>query len=219
MVEFYLLALSRFPLLREPDKIFCFDKNRTYDFRTIYDSPSVMELVASTLRSYANSTMRKRGVDITILGVDTAVLGVDIALIGVDIAILEVDTAILRRQEKWRGAAGGGRGRHSGPWYRHSSPRCGYSDPRCRHSNPRCRHSKPEAAREKWRGYWGREEGEVSRVRRLEPGWIARESGGTKSHKGRRASCYKPILRVRSGRGLGCRGTVRRSGQGCWVIS
>ena len=36
-------------------------------------------------------------------------------------------------------------------------------------------------------GYRGREEGEVSRVRRLEAGCIGRESGGTKSHKGRGA--------------------------------
>ena len=155
--------------------------------------------------------MRQRGVDI-------AILGVDIAIIGVDIAILGVDRAILSRQEKRGEATGGGRGRHSGPRGRHSSPRCGCSNLRCRHSNPRCRHSKPEEAREKGRGYRGREEGEVSRVRRLEAGWIARESGGTKSHKGRGAPCYKPILGVRSGRGLGCRGTVRRSVRGRWAI-
>ena len=67
-------------------------------------------------------------------------------------------------------------------------------------------------------GYRGREEGEVSRVRRLEAGCIARESGGTKSHKGRGAPCYKPILGVRSGRGLGCRETVRRSVRGRWMV-
>ena len=123
----------------------------------ICDSPSVKELVASTLKSYGNNKMRERGVDIAILGIDIAILG--------------VDRAILRRQEKRGGATGRGRGRHSGP---------------------RCRHSKPEGAREKGRGYRGREEGEVSRTRRLEAGWIARESDGTKSRKRRGAPCYKP---------------------------
>ena len=114
--------------------------------------------MASTLRSYANSTMRERGEDIAILGVD-----IDTAIIGVHIAILGVDREILRRQEKRGGATGGGRSRHSGPRCRHSSPRCGYSYPRCRHSNPRCRHSKPEEAREKARGYRGRKEGGLDR--------------------------------------------------------
>ena len=100
---------------------------------------------------------------------------------------------------------------------------CRRSSPRRSHGLPRCRHSKPEKAREKREGrtgggYGGREEGEVSRVRRLEAGCIARESGGTKSHKGRGAPCYKPILGVRSGRGLGCRETVRRSVRGRWVV-
>ena len=117
------------------------------------------------------------------------------------------------------------KGRHRGLRCRHSNSQCGYSNPRwrhsnprCRHSNPRCRHSKPEEVRENGRGYRGREEGEVSRVRRLEAGWIARESGGTKSHEGRGTPCYKPILGVRSGRGLSCRGTVRRSARGRWVV-
>ena len=98
--------------------------------------------------------------------------------------------------------------------------RCRRSSPRRSHGLPRCRHSKPEEAREKREGrtggggYRGREEGEVSRVRRLEVGCIARASGGPKSHKGRGAPCYKPILGVRSGRGLGCRKTVRRSVRG-----
>ena len=61
----------------------------------ICNSPSVKELVASTLRSYGNSTMRERGVDIAILSVDIAILGVDIAILGVDIAILGVDIAVL----------------------------------------------------------------------------------------------------------------------------
>ena len=164
----------------------------------IYDSPGVKELVASRLRSYANSTTRERSVYIAILG---------------------VDRAILRRQEKRRGATGGRRGRYSSPRCRHSSPRCRYSNPWCRHSNPRCRHSKPEEAREKGRGDRGREKGEVSRVRCLEAGWIARESRGTKSHKGREEPSYKPILGVRSERGLGFRGTVRRSVRGRWVVS
>ena len=90
----------------------------------ICDSPSVKKLVASTLRSYGNNTMRERGVDIAILGVDIAILGVDIAILSVDIAIHGVDRAILRRQEKRGGATGGGKGRHSGPRCRHSSPRC-----------------------------------------------------------------------------------------------
>ena len=170
------------------------------------------------LRSYSNTTTRERGVDITILGVDIAILDVDIAILGVEIAIPGVDRAILKRQEKRGGATGWGRGRHSGPRCRRRSPWCGYSFPRCSHSNPRCRHSKPEEGREKGRGYRGREEGEVSRVRRLKAGWITRESGGTKSHKERGAPCYKPILGVRSGRGLGCRGIVRRSVRGRWVV-
>ena len=70
---------------------------------------------------------------------------------------------------------------------------------------------------ERGRGYGGGR-GKVSRVRRLEAGCRARESGGTKSHKGRGAPCYKPILGVRSGRGLGCRETVRRSVRGRWVV-
>ena len=88
----------------------------------IYDSANVKELVASTLRSYGNNTMRKRGVDIANLGVDIAILGVDtailgediavlgvhVAILGVDIAILGVDIAILRRQEKGWGLQGEG---------------------------------------------------------------------------------------------------------------
>ena len=72
--------------------------------------------------------------------------------------------------------------------------RCRRSSPRRSHGISRCRHSKPEEAGEKRGGRTGggatgggREEGEVSRVRRLEAGCIARESGGTKSHKGRGA--------------------------------
>ena len=61
----------------------------------ICDSPSAKELVASTLRSYGNNTMRERGVDIAIIGVDIAILGVDIAILGVDIAVLGVDIAII----------------------------------------------------------------------------------------------------------------------------
>ena len=106
----------------------------------ICDSPSVKELVASTLRSYGNNTMRERGVDIATLGVDIAILGVDrailrrqerrgrvtggggvdIAVLGVDIAVLGVDVAILgvgianmRRREK-KGGATGERGRGGG---------------------------------------------------------------------------------------------------------
>ena len=67
---------------------------KTWGLR-ICDSPSVNELVASTLRSYGNNTMRKRGVDIAILGVDIAILGVDIAILDVDIVILGVDVAVL----------------------------------------------------------------------------------------------------------------------------
>ena len=121
---------------------------------TICDSPSVKELVASTLRSYGNNTMRERGVDIAILGIDIAILG--------------VDRAILRRQEKRGGAT--------------------------------CGHRKPEGAREKGRGYRGREEGEVSHAKRLEAGWITRESGGTKSRKRRGAPCYKPRAQPRQER-------------------
>ena len=74
--------------------------------------------------------------------------------------------------------------------------RCRRTSLRRSHGLPRCRHSKPEEAREKREverggGYRGREGGEVSRVKRLEAGYIARESGGIKSHKGRGAPCYK----------------------------
>ena len=58
----------------------------------------------------------------------------------------------------------------------------------------------------------------VSRVRLLEAGWIAREFGGTKSHKGHGAPCYKLLLGVRPGRGLDDRETVRRSVRGRWVV-
>ena len=84
------------------------------------------------------------------------------------LAILVVDIANMRKQEKRGGATGGGRGRHS----------------------------KPEEAREKGRRYRGRDEGEVSRIRRLETGWSARGFGGTKSHRGRGTPCYKPFLGV-----------------------
>ena len=101
--------------------------------------------------------------------------------------------------------------------------RCRRSSPRRSHGLPRCRHSKPEEARENGEvgrggGYTGREEEEVRRVRHLEAGCITRESGGTRSHKGGGAPCYKPILGVRSGRSLGCRETVRRSVLGRWVV-
>ena len=81
--------------------------------------------MASTLRSYANSTMRERGVYIAILGVGTVILSVDIVILGVDIAIIGIDRAKrkgeglqeeggvgianLRRGEKKGGATGGGR--------------------------------------------------------------------------------------------------------------
>ena len=44
----------------------------------------------------------------------------------------------------------------------------------------------------------------ASHVRRLEASCSARVSRCTRSHKGRGAPCCKPILGVRSGRGLGC---------------
>ena len=80
--------------------------------------------MASTPRTYGNSTTRERGVDIAILvvdivtlvvgiailGVDIAILGVDIIILGVDIAILDVDIATLRRQEKGWGLQGGEKG-------------------------------------------------------------------------------------------------------------
>ena len=58
----------------------------------------------------------------------------------------------------------------------------------------------------------------VSRVRLLGAGWIAREFEGTKSHKGHGGPCYKLLLGVRSGRGLGCRETLRRRVRGSWVV-
>ena len=115
-----------------------------------YDSPSVRELVASTLRSYGTDTMRERGVDIP---------------------ILDVDMAILSMQEKKGGATGGVR--------RGRLP--------------------------------------------VKTGWSGlehpRKFGYTRSHKGRGAPCYKPILGVRSGPALSCRGTVRRSVRGRWVAA
>ena len=59
----------------------------------------------------------------------------------------------------------------------------------------------------------------VRRVRLLEAGWIAREFGGTKSHKGQGAPFSKLLLGVRSGRGLGYREIVRRSVQVRWVVT
>ena len=59
----------------------------------------------------------------------------------------------------------------------------------------------------------------ISHVRRFEAGWRAREFEDTRSHKEREAPCYYPILEVRSGRGLGCRGTVRRSVRGRRVVT
>ena len=110
----------------------------------VCDSPSVKELVASRLRSYGNSAMRERGVDIAILGVDIAILGVDIAnprcrysnprvdiavlrvdiaVLGVDIAIFGVDIANPRRPEKKGGATGGGGG------WTYKTPRSGLDRP------------------------------------------------------------------------------------------
>ena len=68
-------------------------------------------------------------------------------------------------------------------------------------------------------GYRGREEGGVSRVRCLEADWSTREFVDTRSHKGRGAPWYKPILGIRSGYGLGYRGTVRRSVLGRCVVA
>ena len=103
--------------------------------------------------------------------------------VGVDIVILGVDIEILCR--------------YIDPRCRHSNPRCGHIDPRCRHNDPRCRHSGPEEAEgktKKWEGgLRGREEGVVSRVRRLEAGLSVLESVDTRSHKGHGAPCYMPI--------------------------
>ena len=48
----------------------------------------------------------------------------------------------------------------------------------------------------KGRNYRGREKRVVSRVRRLEAGWNAREFGGTKSHNRHGVPCYKLNLGV-----------------------
>ena len=42
----------------------------------------------------------------------------------------------------------------------------------------------------------------ISHVRCVEASWSARAFADTRSHMGRGAPCYKPILGVRSGRGL-----------------
>ena len=71
---------------------------------------------------------------------------------------------------------------------------------------------------EKGWGLQGKGGGGVSRIRRLEAGWSIREFEYIRSHKGCGTPCCKPILGVRSGRGLGCRGTVQRSVRRRWVV-
>ena len=65
----------------------------------------------------------------------------------------------------------------------------------------------------------GLKRGVVNHVRRLEAGWCGRVFGGTMSHRGHGASYYRRILGGRSGQGLGCRGTVRRSVRGRWRVA
>ena len=65
----------------------------------------------------------------------------------------------------------------------------------------------------------GVKRGVVNHVRRLEAGWCGRVFGGARSHRGRGAPYYRRILGGRSGQGLGCRGTVRRSVRGRWRVA
>ena len=57
-------------------------------------------------------------------------------------------------------------------------------------------------------GRWDVRRSMASQVRRLEADWNGRVFEGTKSHRGRGVPCCKPIQGVRSGRILGCRGTL-----------
>ena len=59
----------------------------------------------------------------------------------------------------------------------------------------------------------------VNRVGRLGAGKCGRVFGGTKSHRMRGAPYYRRIRESRSGQGLGCRGTVRRSVRGHWRVA
>ena len=65
----------------------------------------------------------------------------------------------------------------------------------------------------------GVKRGVVNHVKRLEAGWCGRVFGGTKNHRGRGAPYYRRILGGRSGHGLGCRGTVRRSVRERWRVA
>ena len=119
----------------------------------------------------------------TILGVDIAILGVGIANLrrqekgerlqggggGVDIAFLGIDVAVLSVDITILGV---------------DITILGVDKANLRRRE------------KKGRDYRGREKGVVSRVRRLEAGWIAREFGGTKSHEGHGAPYYKWILGV-----------------------
>ena len=149
-----------------------------------YDSPNVKEVVASGLGCDDNTTA-ERGVDIAILGVDVAILGLDIVILGVDIAIFGVDIEILGVDIAVLSVDIAILGVNIAILRR----------------------------QEKGWGLMGGGGG-GSRVRRLEAGWSVGEFVDTRSHNGRGAPCYKPILGVRSGWGLGCRGTVRRSVRG-----
>ena len=105
-------------------------------------------------------------------------------ILGVDIAILGVGIANLRRQEKGEGLQGGGGGGVGIAFLGVDIAILGVDIANLRRRE------------KKGRDYRGREKGVVSRVRRLEAGWIAREFGGTKSHKGHGAPYYKWILGV-----------------------
>ena len=118
-----------------------------------------------------------RGVDIEILGVDMAILGVDIEILGVDIADLGLDISNLNVNITILRANIVILGVDIAILMR----------------------QKKEGA-----GYRGRGGGRVaiSHVRCLEAGRSARAFADTRDHMGRGARCYKPILEVRSGRGL-----------------
>ena len=117
------------------------------------------------------------GVDIEILGVDMAILGVDIEILGVDIADLGLDISILNVNITILRADIIILGVDIAILMR----------------------QKKEGA-----GYRGRGGGGVaiSHVRCVEAGWSTRAFADTRSHMGRGAPYYKPILGVRSGRGL-----------------
>ena len=134
------------------------------------------------------------GVGIAILGVDVPLFGVDIAFPGVDIAILGVDIAVVRVDITILGV-----------------------DISILDVDIAILMRQEEGGG--LHGEAGRGALPISYVIRLEAGWGAHEFGDNRGNKGREAPCYKPILGVRLGRGLGCRGIIWRNVRSHWVVA